>query len=77
MKIEQVWQAVSEGKTVYWHNKAYKVYVSDANPLLGFQLNHFSFKDGKILSVRHIENYFGGLIEDSDLEHCFTEGDEK
>lgn len=71
--IEQVWKALESSKIVYWSNQGYKVYISEALQDNDYQRNHFSFKNGKVLSVRCIDNYFGSLINESDLSTLFVE----
>jgi hypothetical protein len=76
MNIEQVWEAVESGKTVYWHNKSYKVYIQEVTQnsfVTEYQTKHHTFKNGKVLSVRCISNYFGGLMDEKELSSLFVE----
>lgn len=68
MTIQEIWQAIDEGKKVFWHHDGYQVLVEKAT------LNEFnknSFRDGKVLCIRYLENWFGGIIHDSELKDCF------
>ena len=79
MDIKAVWEKIEAGETVYWANTGYKIYVENVPMDLPdyfvtkFQVAHHTFKDGKVLSVRCIENYFGGLIAESELSKLFVE----
>lgn len=67
MTIEQVWKAVEEGKTVtFKDNSSYKVYVEPAQR--EYHLNHFTFKNDKVLSIRCISNYFGSIMDEKELK---------
>lgn len=72
--ISQVWQDLQLGKTIYWHHEGYKVYIEPA--ILGnkFQETHFTNLNGKVLSVRFSENYFGSIMNLSDLNNLFSKG---
>ena len=78
MTIEQVWKALDEGKTVYWKNEGYKVFIEDisrpGSDAGKFQIAHFSHRNGKMLAVRYISNYFGSIIHESDLSNLFVKG---
>lgn len=70
MTIQELWEKIERGETVFWANEGYKVYTEEA--FCEHQKQHFSHKNGKVLSVRFIENYFGGLIHESELTELFT-----
>ena len=71
MKIEEIWDAIEKGIDVYTHpQKSYKIYKSKILENNEYQLNHFSHKNGFVLSDRCISNYFGGLITLDDLENA-------
>lgn len=65
--IEQVWNAIEQGQTVYWVNESYKLTIETA--LLE---NHFSNKNGKCLRVTYISNWFGSILDKSELPKLFT-----
>lgn len=69
--IDQVWDALKEGKTVNWKNSSYKVYIEAAIPDNSFQRNHFSFNKGCVLSVRCVSNHFGSIIDKTDLKDLY------
>jgi hypothetical protein len=71
--IEQVWEALDNGITVNWVHDGYKVYIEDIYPDNEFQKAHFTRRGNKVLSIRCIENYFGGLICESELGKLFSE----
>lgn len=69
MTIEQIWEALKQGKTVHWNNKAYKIYIEDSSR--EYQDKHFTNRNGKVLAARCIENYFGSLLTEECLGNCF------
>ena len=75
--ITQVWEALDKGQTVFWANKAYKVFVE---PNLGSpetvncDARKFSRRGAQILSARCISNHFGSVLQESDLSSLFVEG---
>ena len=70
--ISKLWAALDAGETVYWSNTSYKIYISDAIPGNAFQESHFTYRNGKVLSARCISNYFGSLLNESDMGSLFT-----
>ena len=69
MNIEQIHQALEEGKVVNWQNSLYELeYVpcESENPS-----GKLSFKGGKAIRVTCTQNYFGSLITESCLENCY------
>ena len=70
--ISEVWQDLEQGKTIYWANEGYKVFIQDARTyrkeLEDFDKNHFSFKNGKVLDVRYIDTFWGSRMVESDLK---------
>ncbi len=71
--ISEVWKDFSMGRTIYWKSKAYKLYASTAD--CDYQNNHFTNKDGQVLSIRCIENYFGGLMDIMAMDSLYFEID--
>lgn len=76
MQLEQVWQALEEGKTVYWTNKSYKITIEPLNrewrESNGFEIP-FSAKGEQCLRVTCISNWFGSLLDPSELNSLFVE----
>lgn len=74
--ISEVWQDLEQGKTIFWENEGYKVFIQDArtHECAGkdFDLNHFSFKNGKVLDVRYIDTFWGSRMDQSDIEKLFS-----
>lgn len=74
--IDEVWQDLEQGKTIFWTNEAYKVYIQDArtHECAGndFDKNHFTFKNGKVLDVRYIQTFWGARMDQSDLLDLFS-----
>lgn len=74
--IEQVWDAIDRGETVYWSNKSYALTIEDSElawrKKQGFKIP-FSNRNGKCLRVTCTSNYFGSLLEPKELSNLFTE----
>lgn len=74
--ISEVWQDLEQGKTIFWENEGYKVFIQDARThrkeLEDFDLNHFSFKNGKVLDVKYIDTFWGSRMDQSDIEKLFS-----
>ena len=68
--IKQVWQAIEQGKTVYWHHKGYALTIETVPK----GASDFSVKGEQCLRVTYLANYFGSLVVPSDLKDLFTEG---
>ena len=69
MDVKQVWSALDKGLKVYWSNDAYQVVVETAD--CEYQYNHFTNRNGKVLCIRHTENWFGGLMDQAELGALF------
>jgi hypothetical protein len=78
--VEQIHGALDQGLTVYWTNTAYKVYrTADAMPHITakHEGRQFSLRNGMLLEVRCIENYFGGILNPSDVSALFVQSETK
>lgn len=65
--IDQVWDAIESGQEVFWSNESYHLTVEDAqdyNP-------DFTKRNGKVLRVTCISNYFGSLLCENELSNLF------
>lgn len=77
--IDQVWEALDSGKTVYFNNESYKIYIErnpktisgEKNPYYSSESRSFSTRNEEMLAVRCISNHFGSVISPSDLSHLF------
>ncbi len=72
--ITEVWNALDNGITINWSNDGYKVYIENAIVDNEYQAKHFTNRNGKVLSIRFIENYFGSLIDESELNKLYVKG---
>lgn len=70
MTIDKIYELLSQGKKVYWVNKAYIVHIVD-DPCP--EKNMFSHRDGKMLRVTCESNYFGSRITEKCLGSVFIE----
>jgi hypothetical protein len=68
--INEVWDALDLGKTVFWVNESYKIYIEDARP----ENPDFSKRGNKLLTVRCIENYFGSVLNEPEISQLYTRG---
>ena len=80
MTLNEVWGAIDLGKTIYWGNKSYKITVEDSN--LDWRKENnlnvpFSNRDGKCLKITCISNYFGSLLNESELSSLFLDIEEE
>ena len=66
--IKQVWNAIDQGETVYWHNELYKLTVEENHPTCP----NFCKRGNKHLRVTCIVNYFGSVLEKSEIPDLFT-----
>ena len=66
--IKQVWNALDKGKEIFWIHDGYKVFIEP------FHEGNYEYtkRGNKVLAVRFIENYFGSLLEESELPKLFT-----
>ncbi len=68
--IEQVWEAVEAGQVIYWVNKSYQVIAElDSVP----HENLYSQKNGRMLRVTCMSNWFGSRITPNCLDSLFVE----
>lgn len=72
---KQVWAALDRGQIVNWHHAGYKVYREKARAGCEYQNKHWTYREGYVLSVRCIENYFGSLMDPSDIRNLFSKSD--
>jgi hypothetical protein len=68
--ISEVWAAIDSGKPVYWGNKGYRVLPVDHD---NENSPTFTLKNGKLLRVTFTANWFGSLLQPSELGQLFTE----
>jgi hypothetical protein len=70
MNITEIWNHIENNKTIHWHNRSYRVLKTTANLNSGYQKNHFSYKNGNILIVRHEQGY-QSILNESDLKDLY------
>lgn len=74
--IQDVWAAVDAGLTVYWTSTSNKVFVVDNvgdEKQKNVPCRLYSARNGKILDVRCISNYFGSVISPEFLSGLFVD----
>jgi hypothetical protein len=71
MTIEQIWENVLQNKEVNWSNSSYKITKEPIYDDNQYQLNHFTRRGKFVLRVTCKSNYFGSLLEKTDLNNCF------
>lgn len=69
MTIQQIHDALSNGKTVHWENSLYHLHYVDCKE--DNEYGKLSYKEGKAIRVTCTSNYFGSLISESCLKKCF------
>lgn len=72
MTINQLWTLLDANTTVHWSNDSYKITVESIIPDNQYQLNHFTRRGDKVLRVTCTSNYFGSLLNESDLESLYV-----
>jgi len=66
----EIHEALKAGKRVFWANDNYEV---TRKPHYGMLLKYnIDPQDNYVLDCRCIENYFGGLLGESEISRCFT-----
>lgn len=70
--IKEVWSDLDKGITIHWQNEGYKIYVESAYPNNRYQKNHFTNRKDEVLAIRHIETYFGCLIQKSEISGLYS-----
>lgn len=72
MSINQVWELILQNKEVNWVNESYKITKEPIIDNNEYQLNHFSKRGKFVLRVTCKYNYFGSLLEETDLNRLFV-----
>ncbi len=74
--IREVWETLDQGITIYWSSTAYKLTVEDIRTGRPedkeYWNRHFSFRNGKVLRVTYISNWYGSLLNESEIKFLFT-----
>ena len=70
LTIEQIWDALDAGKTVYWENGLYQ--VKPVKMKSHNQYSEVSKRDDEALRVTCTMNGFGSLITEGCLAKCFV-----
>ena len=77
--VEEIWKNIQAGRTVYWSSSAYRLTLCEVRPVEGFneqtaayQETHHTYKNNFVLRVTCTSNWFGSLLEPSEIEKCYT-----
>lgn len=70
MTIVEVWDKLDKNIAVYRKNVGYKVIIEEAKS--DYHRRHFTHRDGSVLAIRYVENWFGGLMYEEELDDLFT-----
>lgn len=68
--VDEIHELIKRGETVYWENDSYKFYREPVN--CAYQASHFSTREGYVLSIRCISNYFGGVADATELSGAWV-----
>ena len=71
--ISQVWDAINQGKTVYWASDAYQLVREPAPPQLT-KYSEYSLNNGKCLRVTCMDNWFGSWLSEKELGSLYVKG---
>lgn len=66
--IQDVWNAIEDGKEIFWHHEGYKVIVEEPN---NPNYKPENIRRGKVLTVRCLDNWFGSLLSEYDLPNLY------
>jgi hypothetical protein len=69
--FDDVWNALDAGQTVYWYNTSYKITIEPCQKTT----NRETERNGKVLRVTCVSNYFGSLLKECELSNLFIEDD--
>ncbi len=76
--ISEVWAAIDAGKTVYWASDAYALTIEhESDDMKAWRVRHgypipVSARGDKVLRVTCISNYFGSLLDSSEISSLYT-----
>ena len=75
LTIEQIWKHLESGNAVKWGNDNYELHgisVEPGNPdTVKYQKAHHTYKNGMVLRCTCIANYFGSLLDKTELSSCY------
>ena len=78
--IDRVWEAIEAGHTICWSSDAYQLTIEPVNrewrKRQGFALP-FSTKGEFCLRVTCMSNWFGSLLEESELSKLYVKNNTK
>lgn len=66
--IEEVWDGIKKGKTIYWNNDGYQLTIEPYHE----GNSEFTRQGDKVLRITYIENYFGSLLEEKELGNLYS-----
>lgn len=66
--IEQVWNDIEKGIEIFWGNESYHLTLVPSGP----NNTQYTNKNGQLLRVTCISNYFGSLLNESELNALFS-----
>lgn len=68
--LAEIWAAIDAGRTVYWHSPTYQVLPEpDSVP----HKHLYSERDGIMLRVTCLSNWFGSRLEATEIGSCYVE----
>lgn len=69
MTIKEIHEALDQGKRVEWGNSSYIITRTKSH--CEYQDNHFTNVKGLVLSITCESNWFGGLMDESELKKVY------
>lgn len=66
--LQDLWNDIEAGVKVYWSNESYQVLVQN-DPVSCKDM--FSHKDGKMLRVTCMSNWFGSRLDKNEITSCY------
>jgi len=73
MNVQEIHEALDQGKKVIWGNALYQVFKSEVTKGCEYQENHPTNINGMVLEIICMNNYFGGIASIKELDDCFID----
>ena len=67
--LDEVWTAINNGVKVFWMHEGYEVLVTP-DPVPHKDL--YSHRNGNMLRVTYIQNWFGSRLVESELNNLYS-----
>lgn len=69
--INDVWESINRKEIIYWNHPGYIVRKKESIKNNSYQKNHFSYRNGYILTIDHVQGY-SSIIQPEELNKLQT-----